>query len=105
MPTEGMSLNGAWLCDADGNKLAPWSGVQCVDISDDDTLPTNGIAIDFTNDIGKTFTFEFRWYNWMTARMMRQIYRWKARGPVRQRVIRKLLVQETRGYLKRGVSK
>lgn len=95
-------MDSAWFCDVDGNRLAPVSGVQDADITCDTTLPPGGMAIDYADISGKTYTFELIWRNWMTPRLIRQIYRWKARGPVRQRLLRKLLIQESRGYLKRG---
>lgn len=95
-------MDSAWFCDADGRPLAPVSGVQEADITCDTTLPPGGLAVDYTDISGKTFTFEVRMYSWQLARLRRQIWQWKARGPVRHRVIRRMLIQETRGYLKRG---
>ena len=89
-------MDSAWFCDADGNPLAPISGVRDADITCDTTLPSGGMAIDYTEISGNTYTFEIRLRNWQLARLRRQFSCWKARGPVRYRKIRGLLLQGRR---------
>ena len=95
MPTENTNECGVWLVGEDGI-LRPWNSIPELTITDDDTLPLNTMYVTYTDMWKHEFSFELRVSSHVLARLNRQMYRWKAKGPLRHRVIRRLLERMAR---------
>lgn len=88
-------LGNVYLCNHDGDVVGKFSGMKLVDIQEfDDTYCTEERSediwgkIDFNREI--SFTGHFDGGTMRISRMWKILYGWKAKGPVRKRVLDKL---------------
>lgn len=88
-------LGNVYLCNPDGDVVGEFSGMKLADIQEfDDTCCTEDPGeeiwgkIDFSREI--SFTGHFDGGAMQISRMWKILYGWKAKGPVRKRVLEKL---------------